>query len=165
MFISIYSQTCTKNKTVLQLDICNYPEIPTSLLSYPLLISSTRRGDFHLLCPKNHTRLSPTTTHHLPETVHWRAQRSRGRRRERGWWLPREQRQFARTQQQRALTALRFTFLKLRQGYEDINMDILRLAKSTQVHTPDIKQNMYDCPHQVTVGQTNVNILVIDFFL
>lgn len=38
------------------------------------------------------------------------------------------------------------------------------VGKSTQVHTPDIKQNMYDCSHQVTVGKTNVNILVIDFF-
>lgn len=107
----------------------------TCLSFSPNLHPSTRRGVYHLQCQKSHPK-APITTPPWPETARWRAPRSSGKRRGSAWWPPRELHQFGKTRRQRAPTALRSTFPKLRQGYENTGRNTQRCdVKQTQKHT------------------------------
>lgn len=100
--------------TQAQTQICLFPEPPRPL--------PTRRDGSHLQCQKSHPR-DPTTTLLWPETARWKAQRNSGRRPGSALWPLREPHLYGKTQLQRVLTALRSTYLRLRQGYEDTTRD------------------------------------------
>lgn len=118
---------------------------------------STRRGVYHLQCQKSHPK-APITTPLWPETAHWRAQRNSGKKQGSAWWLPRELHQFGKTRLQRAQTALRSTYLKLRQGYENTGRKTHQCdVKETQKHTSHSKhENVRLSAPGYSMGVTNV---------